>query len=80
LYNIAQRKEVSVATVLGSIPLNMQFRRSLIGQRWDRWLHLVRRLTEVNLFGVEDSLYWKLSGSGVFSVKSMYTDLINTGN
>uniref|UniRef100_A0A453G510 Uncharacterized protein n=1 Tax=Aegilops tauschii subsp. strangulata TaxID=200361 RepID=A0A453G510_AEGTS len=40
LYNIAQRKEVSVATVLGSIPLNMQFRRSLIGQRWDRWLHL----------------------------------------
>uniref|UniRef100_A0A453G4S4 Reverse transcriptase zinc-binding domain-containing protein n=1 Tax=Aegilops tauschii subsp. strangulata TaxID=200361 RepID=A0A453G4S4_AEGTS len=36
--------------------------------------------TEVNLFGVEDSLYWKLSGSGVFSVKSMYTDLINTGN
>uniref|UniRef100_A0A453J640 Uncharacterized protein n=1 Tax=Aegilops tauschii subsp. strangulata TaxID=200361 RepID=A0A453J640_AEGTS len=79
LYNIAQRKEVSVATVLGSIPLNIQFRRSVIGERWDRWLHLVRRLMEVNLSDVPDTLQWKLSRSGVFSVKSMYTDLINTG-
>ena len=79
LYNIAQRKEVSVATVLGSVPLNIQFRRSVIGERWDRWLHLVRRLMEVNLSDVPYTLQWKLSRSGVFLVKSMYTDLINTG-
>lgn len=45
LYNIVQWKEVFVGTVLGSVPLNIQFRRSLVGDRWDRWLHLLRRLT-----------------------------------
>ena len=34
---------------------------------------------EVNLSDVPDTLQWKLSRSGVFSVKSMYADLINTG-
>jgi len=57
----------------------MQFRWSVIGERWDRWLHIVCRLMEVNLSDVPDTLQWKLSRSRVFSVKSMYTDLINTG-
>jgi hypothetical protein len=34
---------------------------------------------EINLSDAADSLHWKLSVLGVFSVKSMYTDLINTG-
>uniref|UniRef100_A0A453SVN5 Reverse transcriptase zinc-binding domain-containing protein n=1 Tax=Aegilops tauschii subsp. strangulata TaxID=200361 RepID=A0A453SVN5_AEGTS len=33
LYNIVQRKEDYVATVLNPIPLNIQFRRSLVGER-----------------------------------------------
>ena len=32
LYNITQRKEAYVATVLNSVPLNIQFRRSLVGK------------------------------------------------
>uniref|UniRef100_A0A453NIE3 Uncharacterized protein n=1 Tax=Aegilops tauschii subsp. strangulata TaxID=200361 RepID=A0A453NIE3_AEGTS len=34
LYNIVQRKDVYVAVVLQSVPLNIQFRRSLVGERW----------------------------------------------
>uniref|UniRef100_A0A453IYM9 Reverse transcriptase zinc-binding domain-containing protein n=1 Tax=Aegilops tauschii subsp. strangulata TaxID=200361 RepID=A0A453IYM9_AEGTS len=33
LYNIVQRKEDYVATILNSVPLNIQFRRSLVGER-----------------------------------------------
>uniref|UniRef100_A0A453KGF6 Reverse transcriptase zinc-binding domain-containing protein n=1 Tax=Aegilops tauschii subsp. strangulata TaxID=200361 RepID=A0A453KGF6_AEGTS len=35
LYNIVQRKEDYVTTVLNSVPLNIQFRRSLVGERWN---------------------------------------------
>ena len=34
LYRIVQRREALVATVLQSIPLNIQFRRVLVGDRW----------------------------------------------
>uniref|UniRef100_A0A453DCR7 Uncharacterized protein n=1 Tax=Aegilops tauschii subsp. strangulata TaxID=200361 RepID=A0A453DCR7_AEGTS len=40
LYNIVHRKKVYVATELNSVPLNIQFRRSLVGERWNAWLHL----------------------------------------
>ena len=74
LYNIVQRKEAFIGTILGSVPLNIQFRRTLVGQRWDDWLHLVHRLMEVDLSDLSDTLNWKLSVSGVFSVKSMYVE------
>uniref|UniRef100_A0A453IXL8 Reverse transcriptase zinc-binding domain-containing protein n=1 Tax=Aegilops tauschii subsp. strangulata TaxID=200361 RepID=A0A453IXL8_AEGTS len=35
LYNIVQRKEDYVGTILQSVPLNIQFRRSLVGERWN---------------------------------------------
>jgi hypothetical protein len=31
LYNIVQRKDASVSPILGSVPLNIQFRRALVG-------------------------------------------------
>ena len=49
LYNIVQRKEDYIGTVLQTIPLNIQFRRVLVGERWTAWTHLVRRLVEVQL-------------------------------
>uniref|UniRef100_A0A453CTJ0 Uncharacterized protein n=1 Tax=Aegilops tauschii subsp. strangulata TaxID=200361 RepID=A0A453CTJ0_AEGTS len=49
LYNIVQRKEVYVGTVFQTIPLDIQFRRALVGERWTAWMHLVRRLIEVQL-------------------------------
>uniref|UniRef100_A0A453IC14 Uncharacterized protein n=1 Tax=Aegilops tauschii subsp. strangulata TaxID=200361 RepID=A0A453IC14_AEGTS len=76
LYRIVQRREAFVATVLQSTPLNIQFRRTLIGNRWEEWLHLVSRLMEVQLSQQPDKLRWKLTRSGEFIVKSMYLDVI----
>ena len=73
-YSIVQCKDVFVSTILGSVPINIHFRRVLVGERWDRWLHLVRILLEVNLSDAPDTLDWKLSVSGVFSVKSMWSN------
>ena len=73
------RKEDYVATVLSSVPLNIQFRRSLVGERRNAWLHLVRRLMDVQLSDQADTISWKLTSNGIFSVKSMYLDLIDSG-
>ena len=35
LYNIVQRKEAYVAIVLQTVPLNILFRRYLVGERWN---------------------------------------------
>lgn len=41
LYNTALKKDDIVQSVLGSAPLNIQFWRALIGNKWTAWLHLV---------------------------------------
>lgn len=80
LYNIVQRKDVYVSTVLQSNPLNIQFRWSLLGHRWADWLHLVRRLIDIQLFEEPDRVHWKVTNNGIFTVKSMYMNLIDTIN
>jgi hypothetical protein len=49
LYNIVRKKNVSVAQVLSTIPLNVSFRRALVGDNWDKWLHLVEGVLRVHL-------------------------------
>ena len=66
LYNFVQHKEAYVAAVLQSNPINIQFRRSLVGDRWEAWLHLVRRLMDVNLSDESDSIHWKLTTNDIF--------------
>ena len=78
LYNIVQHKEVSVHHVLQDAPpMNMSFRRALTGNKWEMWSHLVLRLLDITLTDVPDSFHWKLTNNGVFTVKSMYEDLMN---
>ena len=79
LYNIMQRKKDYLGTVFQLIPLNIQFRRLLVGERWNSWMHLVRRLIDVQLSDQPDSFHWKLARNGVFTVKSFYMDLIDFG-
>uniref|UniRef100_A0A453GIK3 Uncharacterized protein n=1 Tax=Aegilops tauschii subsp. strangulata TaxID=200361 RepID=A0A453GIK3_AEGTS len=76
LYRIVHRRDALVATSMQATPLNIQFRRVLVGNRWEAWLHLVRRLMEVQLQNQPDQLCWKLTRSGHFTVKSMYIDVI----
>jgi hypothetical protein len=38
LYNIVRHKNVTVAHVLAQTPLNISFRRMLLGNRWTLWL------------------------------------------
>ena len=78
LFNIAQRKNVSVANALAQAPpLNIGFRRVLTGNRWDRWLHLVSRLMDVQLSDSADVFKWTLTTSGMFTVKSLYLDYLS---
>jgi hypothetical protein len=77
LYGIVQRKQVTLATVLGQTPLNISFRRNLTRNKWNLWLHLVSCLMEVHLCLDQDIFMWSLTASGVFSVKSMYLDYMN---
>jgi hypothetical protein len=77
LYNIVQHKHVLVSTVLASAPLNITFRRGLNDNKWLQWLHLCQRLMTINLTTEPDKFIWKLTDSGLFSVKSFYMDLMN---
>ena len=78
LYNITNRKNVSVHDVLSNAPpLNMSFRRALLGDTWAAWSNLCLRLMEVSLSNEPDRFVWNLTASGIFSVKSMYEDLMN---
>jgi hypothetical protein len=45
--------------------------------KWDAWLNLVERLLNVNLVDEPDRFSWRVTSSGVFSVKSMHAYLIN---
>ena len=78
LYGITQRKQVSVSSVMSHAPPpNIGFRRALTGNKWERWLHLVSRLMEVQLSQQPDVFTWGLTTSGEFTVKSLYVDLMN---
>jgi hypothetical protein len=77
LYGIVQRKQVTVATVLGHNSLNIAFCRNLTGDKWNQWLNLVSRFMEVHLSSAQDIFRWNLTASGEFYVKSMYLDFMN---
>jgi hypothetical protein len=77
LYNIVRHKNQTVAHTFASTPINIEFRRSLVGGRWDTWLHLLHRLIDVRLETKEDEFRWSLTQSRKFTVKSMYLHLLN---
>jgi hypothetical protein len=58
LYNIVRKKKVMVAQVLSTTPLNVSFRRALVGQNWDNWLHLVGSILNININEHNDSFIW----------------------
>ena len=68
LYNIVYHKNVTVNNVMNHAPLNIGFRRTLQGNKWDRWVHLLHRLITVQLTDEDDIFQWKLTPSDVFQL------------
>ncbi|WVZ95944.1 hypothetical protein U9M48_041644 [Paspalum notatum var. saurae] len=79
LFNIVRKKQATVAEVLGSSPLNVSFRRSLVGTNIFSWENLVAKILNLHLTEGNDQFKWLLDQSSNFSVRPMYSFLINTG-
>ena len=77
LFNIVRHKNVLVAHVLSNKPLNIKYWRTLNDNKWLSWLRLVERLMHVTLSNVDDRFKWNLTTNGVFTVRSMYLDLMH---
>ena len=76
LYNIVRRKSVSVRSVLSMTPLNIAFRRSLMGVNLQAWHNVVAMVADVQLTNQRYRFVWRLHQNGLFSVKSMYRALL----
>ena len=76
LYRIVRRRGVSVASVLSSTPLNISFRRGIVGERLKEWLKLVSLVLPVNLNNDKDIFIWQIKKNGVFSTRSLYRELM----
>jgi hypothetical protein len=67
---------VSVASVFSTIPLNISFRRGLVGNNHTLWYMLFASVAHVRLNDDQDKFRWGLLHNGIFSVSSMYKALI----
>jgi hypothetical protein len=74
LYRIVRRKNVTVAQVLSTTPLNVSFRRALVGEIWEDWLDLGGKVMAVSLTEHRDCFLW--TANKAFSVKNLYNDII----
>jgi hypothetical protein len=72
LFSITRKKHISVASVFSTVPLNVSFRRGLVGNNLNEWHNLVARVANTRLSNMEDKFIWGLHQNGLFSVKSMY--------
>ncbi|WVZ54481.1 hypothetical protein U9M48_005268, partial [Paspalum notatum var. saurae] len=77
LFTIVRKKQSSVAHVLSTNPLNISFRRVLVGDKLIKWNELVARITHVQLVGHHDKAVWSITEHGQFTVKSLYNFLVN---
>ena len=67
LYNIVRDPHAIVAKVMATRPLNISFRRTLLGTKLRDWHNLVAQITPVNLTDGSDTFRWDLTKSGLFT-------------
>ena len=79
LYNLARRKNSTVACVFSTVPLNISFRRGLAQQLRVQWFQLVSLVAHTNLNSNRDLFRWNLTANGMFTVKSLYLASLNNG-
>jgi hypothetical protein len=63
--------------VFNRIPLNISFRRALVGGNLLCWNRLVLSIAHTHLSTGRDEFKWNLSTSRLFTVRSMYNALVN---
>ena len=78
LYNIVRDRHATVSKVIATSPLNISFRRALVGDKLLEWINLVSQISSVGLVASSDYFRWNLTKSGLFSVRSLYLHLIDT--
>ena len=76
LYRIIRRRGVSVASVLSLTPLNISFRRGIVGERLKEWLKLVSLVLPVNLNNDKDIFIWQIRKNRVFTTQSLYREIM----
>jgi len=76
LYNIVRRKGATVRLVLSTMPLNVSFRRSLMGANLQAWHEVVAMVVDVQLTNKRDRFVWRLHHNGLYSVNSKYRTLL----
>ncbi|WVZ50906.1 LOW QUALITY PROTEIN: hypothetical protein U9M48_002112 [Paspalum notatum var. saurae] len=76
LYRIVRKKHVTVASVLNSVPLNISFRRTLIGDNLVSWYELVLKVANISLAKGNNEFRWDLNKGGAYSVQFLYNVLI----
>ena len=54
LYHIAYNRQDTVANVLNGDPINLSFRRTLVGQKLVEFQNLVAMITQINLLDERD--------------------------
>ena len=69
-------ENVTVANVLNSRPLTVSFRRALLGSKLTQWLQLVSKVADVALNNEKDAFVWLPNKNGLFTVKSMYSNMM----
>jgi hypothetical protein len=78
LYNIARHKQDTIVEVFSTSPLNISWRRDLIGCKLTAWNDLVPRLANIVLNQESDEFQWNLHTNGQFLVKSHYLAMIHS--
>ena len=68
-----------VKEVFSTTPLNISFRRALVGDKLHDWLRIVDMLLNIILQEGRDNFTWSLQANGCFTVYDMYKNLVNSG-
>ena len=76
LYSIVRNKNELVAGVMSTGPLNVSFRRAIVGKYLKDWLKVVAKVILVSLTNQNDSFVWEAQKNGLFSVNSMYKSIM----
>jgi GH15 family glucan-1,4-alpha-glucosidase len=63
--------------VLAQTHLNISFRRAQLANKWTSWLQLCQKLMMINLNDKTGRFVWRLTTNDLFTVKSMYEDLMS---